>query len=641
MSLYNVTELSNNHWYNSRCTVKTVGQDTHLFGEVRYYNRFMAILFKCFCIGIVQLQDAKSQKVYFVNKKEFNALGNKIKLGSIAVPNAAELKNSSDKSSTAQDNARKDVSHATDSVSPKIPSDQPSSPTQADVEKDESQLAHVSDPIQDVATPNPPAEMPNASPSAPTTFPSLAALSFKFAKVPTKAPSSLEIAKKVHKESRDFDSSWSKSKVVIEAIKNNDEELVRQSLSQPANMSFNVLEEAHDGYTFLEWAAKEGNLSIVKLLVESGAKVSFTMNHTHLSSLTVLHSLRHTNALLLALQKGHYDIAEFLLDHGANPTEMFAGDLVSHNYPSLPTTLAKKGNLEGMKLIYSYAEDKKDFERALYAAYKSDQAEVVAFLLAQGVKFKKASNKGEEALFYEVLQNFKINMLRFFIENGFPLSAQDPKTGLTALHCAAVKDQNLLAELIDRGADARSVTKDKINFGYFSIDKGADYKSFAKQHANGKALARLAEICKDIALHDDSSEGQDIDKLSSKVTDVNLKFNAGNTILHYATKAILTKTGRALIEKLLSMGAVQQTNNNGKTPLSIAVKKTQKMRKRLKKEQAKGTTIDDATLKAVSDIEKTLEILKQPFVRGYLKQMPSELTNIVLELATLSKPRKT
>ena len=72
IDVFNIS--SNNKWYNNQCTLKTVGPKSVELGSVHYYGKFLSLLCRCFCIGLVKVQDAGSQKVYQVNRKEFNRL---------------------------------------------------------------------------------------------------------------------------------------------------------------------------------------------------------------------------------------------------------------------------------------------------------------------------------------------------------------------------------------------------------------------------------------------------------------------------------------------------------------------------------------------------------------------------------------
>ena len=61
------------------------------------------------------------------------------------------------------------------------------------------------------------------------------------------------------------------------------------------------------GMTALHYAAREGLMATVQALVESGVDVNKT------------NPVDKSTALVIAISNGHYDVAKYLVDHGADP----------------------------------------------------------------------------------------------------------------------------------------------------------------------------------------------------------------------------------------------------------------------------------------------------------------------------------
>lgn len=89
---------------------------------------------------------------------------------------------------------------------------------------------------------------------------------------------------------------------------------------QRANSMFSVRIDGtrtDGGFTPLLFAAREGDLDLIRLLVERGADIHAT------SSLGV-------DALVVACVRGHVEVAKFLLERGADPNAMGAGYAALH-----------------------------------------------------------------------------------------------------------------------------------------------------------------------------------------------------------------------------------------------------------------------------------------------------------------------
>lgn len=84
---------------------------------------------------------------------------------------------------------------------------------------------------------------------------------------------------------------------LIKAIQNNDIQTINKIIESGGDLNLN------NGLSPIWYAAKDGNLSILKLLVENGVDVNKSA------------------PLARALDWKHYDFAEYLLNHNANPNQ--------------------------------------------------------------------------------------------------------------------------------------------------------------------------------------------------------------------------------------------------------------------------------------------------------------------------------
>ena len=91
---------------------------------------------------------------------------------------------------------------------------------------------------------------------------------------------------------------------IIDACKEGDGVLVQNYINFYPK-SINYADNSENGVTPLMQAAKYGHLSIVKMLIDNGAKVKKKTNSGH-------------TARLLASSSGHSAIVEMLIAHGAN-----------------------------------------------------------------------------------------------------------------------------------------------------------------------------------------------------------------------------------------------------------------------------------------------------------------------------------
>jgi len=169
---------------------------------------------------------------------------------------------------------------------------------------------------------------------------------------------------------------WKANKVLLGERRRINIEVIQELLNEGADPKIKTLQwAARNGYLeivkllipisnskldnsyALQWAAMKGHLEIVKLLIDSGADPN--MNNSH--------------ALRWAVGNGHLDIIKLLIENGADPK--------AHSGHALQLA-AKDGYLEIVKLLIDNKVDPKASNNyALQLAIENEHIEVVKLLI--------------------------------------------------------------------------------------------------------------------------------------------------------------------------------------------------------------------------------------------------------------------
>ena len=247
------------------------------------------------------------------------------------------------------------------------------------------------------------------------------------------------------------------------------------------------------GMTALLYAARDGRAEAVRALIEAGAKIDNPGTGEKMTP------------LVMAIVNGHYDLAMYLLNSGANPnlagyqglTPLYATlDEEWAPYAYRPQPIAGRAEVSYLDLMdallarganpnatltlkpwfRSLPEDRSWVDptgaTAFWRAAQSLDLDAMSLLIKAGADPKVASAEGVTPLmvasglgwapnFSRNAPNAWLAAAKYCLELGINPAAKSSK-GYTALHGAAFLGNNeLIEELIAHGADVRAVANDK------------------------------------------------------------------------------------------------------------------------------------------------------------------------------------
>ncbi len=218
------------------------------------------------------------------------------------------------------------------------------------------------------------------------------------------------------------------------AASKGDTVLVKKWIEKGADVNYQSL---YEGVSPLMYAAQNGHLETVKILLHAGASCD-------------LMPYSKVDALLAACVAGHVYIADTLIQNGANVN--------THNdFLQTPLMFAAVNNdsvMADMLIFYGAKINTKDYQgnTALHYCALYGSIPVSLELIEENADINSVDNHGFTPLMI-VSQNGFTQLADTYLKNGANLNAVNDRN-LTALSLAIVEDRLVTAELlIDEGAD--------------------------------------------------------------------------------------------------------------------------------------------------------------------------------------------
>ncbi len=352
---------------------------------------------------------------------------------------------------------------------------------------------------------------------------------------------------------------------LLEAVKKNDLPAVREALKTGGG-KYEINQRGVTGDLPLVRAARNGNLEIVKLLVEHGATIDIGKERGE------------RTALIEAAGQGHVDVVKFLLEKGA--------DVNARGNGLTPLLLASAwGNLpagppgDKTKTIYVLLENGADVNvqdeswlktgrtPLMYAVLQGDAALVEA-LLAKGARKDLKNKEGDTAL--SLAKKAKLEYITQLLESSTAAGSAKPVDPAVDPLFIAIKEgrPEAVKALIAKGVNVNLRTetgstplmyaadRNQLAIVRILLSSGADVN--AKNGVNNTALIYA------------STKGHVsvVKELLRKKADINVKNLSHGDALIYAVVGKKTE----VVNVLLSSGArVTDKYDDGKSVLMIAV----------------------------------------------------------------------
>ncbi len=274
-------------------------------------------------------------------------------------------------------------------------------------------------------------------------------------------------------------------------------------------------------FTAFLFAVRAGRLEAAKALLEAGANVNDTLSDGQ-------------SALVLAVANGPWELAGFLLDKGADPNLAGAGwnalhQILRERRPNVgfgapgPLTsgtvdsidvvkkmIARGANVNARMAVNGMKDGQRNRLNRIGAtpfllAAKNTDVEAMKLLLASGADpmiptwdhttpLMVASgiaiwNPGEDGGSLTGQEEEVLDAVKICVERGNDINARNDY-GETALHGAAYRGSNLVAQyLVDKGAKL-DVKEKKGNFTPLAIANGFNYSDFYKQQPHTAQLLK-------------------------------------------------------------------------------------------------------------------------------------------------------
>ena len=226
--------------------------------------------------------------------------------------------------------------------------------------------------------------------------------------------------------------------LLMVAAENGQVELVKLLVDRGANKR---KKERYSDMTAMEYAAIKGHLKVLKLLIDRNTERNIK-----------------DKLLFLASRHGQNAVVKFLIELGADKDSQD----VSTDTPLMAASA--KGHGETVKLLIDEGadKDKQDFRgfghTALILAAQCGQPNVVKLLIDEGADKNKQDKTGNTALISAASLNH-LRCVKILIDEGADKDKQDDKGQTALIKAVKLRRSGIVKVLIDAGAD-----KDKKDF---------------------------------------------------------------------------------------------------------------------------------------------------------------------------------
>lgn len=300
-----------------------------------------------------------------------------------------------------------------------------------------------------------------------------------------------------------------------------------------------------EALTYLQDAARNGDVESVKFLLQSGARVDTPSPGTR------------RTALHFAAGSGHKTAVELLIDSGAQ---------------------VNAGNSKA--------------ETPLHFAARGGYLEVSKVLLAKGANPRATMHTGETPL-HEAARQGHTLLAEHLLDQKVEINAQE-QSGYTSLMFAVVwRHKDTTELLLARKADANVLTRDQPGIPSarsalsLAVEKAPELIPLLLEHGADPDTSFALHLT--LALRKSGDE-ELVDMFLRHGADVNLQDANGKTPLHYAVASGVP----SLVQKLLEAGADPKiTDRQGRSPLRELSVAPESVRRRSSSPAVQGTAAPD------------------------------------------------
>ncbi|XP_078000599.1 uncharacterized protein LOC144453197 [Glandiceps talaboti] len=350
-------------------------------------------------------------------------------------------------------------------------------------------------------------------------------------------------------------------RALLDAAEAGDDEGVKRSLEEGADIESTKSKYYNSDYTALHLASKNGHDAVVLTLLEKGAKIE--AKTTDLDNYTALH---------LASKNGHGAVVQTLLEKGAKIEAKSACfdnytalHLASENgHDAVVQTLLEKGAMIEVKTTC--------FERknSLLLASGNGHNTVVQTLLHKGADIEATDGEEKTSLLL-ALKNGHNTVVQTLLHKGADIEATDEEEKNSLLLLASKNGHNTVVQtLLHKGADIEAT--DEWNFTSLLLASDNGHDTVVKTLLQEGADIEAKDYCNYTALHLASKNGHDAVVLT--LLEKGAKIEVKTTGLQESSLLLASENGHnTVVQTLLHKGAdIEATDRDKYNALHLASK---------------------------------------------------------------------